>query len=221
MSLQIYTSRTDDGSMKPVHGDDAAVAQNRAIFLDQHDISPNNTTLLHLTYGGDDYTRYQTVDEELMGDGIVRDSTIEVDALVTTHLNHALFLPLADCIGAVIHDPAKNILMLSHLGRHNLEQLGGTKSVEYLVEKFAVDPANLTVWLSPAAGKDNYPLFSFENRGMHDIATEQLKAAGVLAQNISASTTNTTTDKDYFSHSQFLAGNRNTDGRFAVAAIMR
>lgn len=220
MSLQVYTSRKNDGSMKPVNGDDVVIAQNRSSFLNKYGISPDSTTLLHLTYGGDDYTRYLTVGDDLKGDGIVRDSTIEVDAIVTTSPDHALFLPLADCIGAVIHDPAKNILMLSHLGRHNLEQSGGTRSIEYLVREFGTDPTNLTVWLSPAAGQENYPLFSFNNRGMHEVATKQLLTAGILAQNITVSPEDTTTSKDYFSHSQFLAGNRETDGRFAVVAIM-
>ena len=221
MELHYIASTVDDGSMKPVDGDDAIVVQNRAAFLNNQGIRPDDTILLHLTYGGDNYTRYLVVDDALKGDGIVRDSTIEVDALVTTLPNHGLFLPLADCIGAVIHDPTKNILMLSHLGRHNLEQSGGTKSIEYLVEKFAIDPTDLTVWLSPAADKDNYPLFSFDNRSLHDVATEQLLAAGVSAQQISVSPVDTTIDKSYFSHSQFLAGNRDTDGRFAVVAIMR
>lgn len=221
MELFYSASTVRDGSMKPVNGDDEIVKENRRRFLEQNGIDMRETTLLHLTYGGDNYTRYITVDDSLFGDGMIRDSTIEVDALVTTDPGHALFLPLADCIGAVIHDPTKNILMLSHLGRHNLEQRGGTKSIEYLVEQFDVDPKDVTVWLSPAAGQQNYPLFSFDNRGMHDVATEQLAAAGVPKGNITQSPSDTTTDADYFSHSQFLKGNKETDGRFAVVAMIR
>lgn len=221
MELIYFASTVSDGSMKPVNGDGADVRANRKRFLDSKGIDINQSTLLHLTYGGENYTRYLTVDGGLLGDGIVRESTIEVDALVTTDPNHALFLPLADCIGAVIHDPVKNVLMLSHLGRHNLEQQGGAKSIRYLVEKFAVDPKDMTVWLSPAAGQQNYPLFSLDNRGMHDVATEQLIRAGVPESNITRSSSDTTTDDKYFSHSQFLKGNRETDGRFAVVAMMR
>lgn len=220
MTVAIYTSQVSDGSMKPASNDEATVMRNRTKFLQTHTIDPDATTLLHLTYGGDNYTRYLSLDDGMKGNGITRDSSIEVDALVVTKPGHALFLPLADCIGAVINDETSGVLMISHLGRHNLEQNGGTKSVDYLVKNHGVHPENLTVWLSPAAGKDNYPLFSFDNRSMHDVATEQLTAAGVPAERISISSVDTTTDLDYFSHSQFLAGNRETDGRFAVVALM-
>ena len=204
--------------MKSIHeGDASAVNQARTRFLESHHIAPDDTTLVRLTYGRDDYCTYRTVSSHDKGDGITRPSTIIADALVTTEPNHALFLPLADCIGAVIHDPTQNILMLSHLGRHNLEQLGGTKSIEYLVEQFACLPENLTVWLSPAAGAKNYPLFAFNNHSLHDVAYEQLQAAGIRTETINISPVDTTIDTNYFSHSEFIKGNRPTDGRFAVA----
>lgn len=110
--------------------------------------------------------------------------------------------------------------MLSHLGRHNLEQYGGTKCVDYLVREFGADPKNLTVWLSPAAGKENYPLYSFDNRGLHDVAIAQLNKAGVPLGNIVASPIDTAIDQNYYSHSQFKSGKRSADGRFAIVAIM-
>lgn len=199
----------------------ATVLPARTAFLAQQSIDPEDTTLVHLTYETTDFCRYSTVDNTHKGDGITRHPSFEVDALVTTTPGHALFLPLADCIAAVIHDPTQNILMVSHLGRHNLEQAGGTKSVEYLVATHGCDPNNLTVWLSPAAGSGNYPLFGFDNRSLHSVAAEQLMAAGVLHDSIEVSPIDTTTDTHYFSHSQFLAGNRATDGRHAVVAVLR
>lgn len=111
--------------------------------------------------------------------------------------------------------------MVSHLGRHNLEQFGGTKSVEYLISMHDCDPQKLAVWLSPAADKDSYPLYAFDNRSLHDVATEQLVEGGILPENITASPIDVATDKHYFSHSQFLKGNRETDGRHAVVAVLR
>lgn len=207
--------------MKSVNMNYSSVLPTREQFLHSHDISPLDTTLVQLTYEGADYCRYQTVSKNDKGDGITRQATTVADALITREKNHALFLPLADCIGAVIHDPVKDILMLSHLGRHNLEQLGGNKSVEYLVNEHGVNPANLTAWLSPAAGKDNYPLFAFENRSMHDVAIEQLCSRGIVEQNITSSDIDTTKDSDYFSHSQFLKNNLTDDGRFAIVAVMQ
>lgn len=221
MQAFISASRVADGSMKPVANDVHVVQNNRTLFLAKNDIAPEATTLLRLEYGGNDYCRYLSLDESYQGDGIIRESTVDVDALVVTQPHHALLLPLADCIGVVLHDPTTNTLMLSHLGRHNIEQMGGTKSVEYLVSKHEVDTANLRVWLSPAAGKNAYPLHAFNNKGLHEVAIEQLLAAGVSLTNIVVSPIDTTKDKDYFSHSEFLKGNGSTDGRFCVVAAMR
>lgn len=221
MQVFISASRVSDGSMKPAFNDVQIVQNNRTLFLAKNDIAPENTTLLRLEYGGDDYCRYLSLDESNQGNGITRESTVDVDALVVTRPHHALLLPLADCIGAVLHDPTTNTLMLSHLGRHNIEQMGGTKSVEYLASRYKVNPADLHVWLSPAAGKDAYPLHAFNNKGLHEVAIEQLLAAGVPRTNIDTSPIDTTKDRDYFSHSEFLKGNRPTDGRFCVIAVMR
>jgi copper oxidase (laccase) domain-containing protein len=220
MNLAYFCSNVSDGSMKSLNGDQAAARHNRVAFLEKNGIDPAETTLHTLSYGGENYCRYVTLNDKSKGDGILRDSTIDADAVVVTQPNHAILLPLADCIAAVIHDPTKNILMMSHLGRHNLERFGGTKCIEYLVANYSVNPADLTVWLSPAAGKENYPLYAFENRSLHDVATEQLIVAGVVKENITASPIDSSTDQNYFSHSQFLKGNQDTDGRFAVVAVL-
>lgn len=221
MTLTILCSAQRDGSMKTQATDQSAdTSYNRRVFLAQNGITMDQTTLVRIVYEGTDYCRYKTVDDSDKGDGMTRDSGFISDAMVVTRPGHALFLPLADCIGAVIHDPVENILMLSHLGRHNLEQFGGTKSIEYLINEHGVIPTNLTAWLSPAADKDLYPLYAFDNRSLHDVATEQFLAAGVTLEHIESSPINSAADKAYYSHSQFLKGNRPNDGRFAVVAIL-
>lgn len=207
--------------MKSLDGNHATARRNRAEFIKKCGLNPEAVTLHTLSYGGDDYCRYMELTEQTKGDGILRESTVDADAVIVKEPNHAILLPLADCVGAVIHDPTKNILMVSHLGRHNLEQFGGTKCIQYLLDKFDVNPHDLSVWLSPAAGKKNYPLYAFDNRSLHDVATEQLLAAGVVKESVETSPVDSSTDPDYFSHSQFLKGNRDTDGRFAIVAVMR
>lgn len=220
--LKIFASTVADGSMKPLNKEDVLrTTQAREKFLQSNDIEPSNTTCVHLEYDGDDYCRYQTVDGSFKGDGITHPSSVIVDGLVVTEPGHALFLPLADCIGVVLQDPTKQLLMVSHLGRHNLEQFGGIKSVEYLIENHGTNPKNLTVWLSPAAGVDNYPLFGFENRSLHDVAVEQFLKAGVSNENITSSPIDTTKDTTFYSHSEFLKANRQEDGRFAIVAVLR
>lgn len=206
--------------MKSLNGNQSAARQNRIAFLQRHHINPEDTTLHTLSYGGNDFNRYLTLDNTAKGDGILRNSTVDADAVVVTKSNHAILLPLGDCVGAVIHDPTKNILMISHLGRHNLEQYGGTKCIQYLINNYGVNPSMLIVQLSPAAGGKNYPLHAFNNRSMHDVTTEQLVAAGVSTENIAPSTIDTTAHADYYSHSEYLKGNRDKDGRFAIVAVM-
>lgn len=206
--------------MKSLNGNQSAARQNRIAFLQRHHINPEDTTLHTLSYGGNNYRRYLTLDSTTKGDGIIRNSTIDADAVVVAEPNHAVLLPLGDCVGAVIHDPTQNILMISHLGRHNLEQYGGTKCIQYLIDQYKVDPSTLIVQLSPAAGGENYPLRAFNDRSMYDVTTEQLTTAGVLTENILTSSTDTTTHSDYYSHSEYLRGNRDKDGRFAIVAVM-
>ena len=221
MPLTILTSARTDGSMKSTNPDEQSqIDQNRKIFLEKNGINPNDTTLVRLDYETNDYCRYICVDDTEKGDGIVSESTILSDALIVANPNHALLLPLADCIGAVIYDQNTHILMLAHLGRHNLEQFGGTKCIEYLVNQFDIKPDQLTVWLSPAAGKSTYPLFAFNNRGLHEVAIEQLIAAGIDADKITISPIDSSTDDKYYSHSNFLHGKQNDDGRFAVIAYL-
>lgn len=214
-------STVTDGSMKSPDHDFTTVLPARTAFLQKNSIDPHNTTLVQVTYETDDFCRYATLTNQEKGDGIICDATTQADALVVTTPGHALFLPLADCIGAVIHDPTQSIMMVSHLGRQNLEQLGGTKCIDYLVDKHGVDPQNLTVWLSPAAGQDFYPLYAFDNRSLHDVAIEQLLDAGIVHDNITVSPIDSAADNNYFSHSRYLKGDRQTDGRHAVVAVLR
>lgn len=220
MQIKIYVSTQADGSMKNDGDRYTDVLDNREKFLKKHAIKIEDTTKVSVTFKENDYKRYKTVGPEAKGDGMNRQQEIISDALVVIKPGHALFLPLADCVGAVIYDQEKGIMMVSHLGRHSIEQNGGTKSVEYLVSNHAINPKDLKVWLSPAAGAQNYPLFSFNSQGLHQVAVNQLLSAGVLLENIDASPIDTTKDDRYYSHSQYLLGNRQTDGRFAIVAMM-
>jgi hypothetical protein len=219
-STLLAMSTVADGSMSkavPAHERD----ENRKRFLKKHGCTLERTALVHLTYAAHTYRRYMTIDEAFGGHGLVSYPTIEVDALFTTSRELALFLPVADCVAAVLYDPENAVLGLSHLGRHNLLQQGGTASITYMTEEFGTDPTIVQVWLGPAAGAGNYPLFDFDGRSLHDVSTEQLLAAGVKSVNIRIDSRDTTTDGSLFSHSQFLKGKQAIDGRQAVVCMMR
>lgn len=222
-SIVAGISSVDDGNMRFAFGDEEETRQNRLRFLQQLDVDPTQATLLQVSYEDTtDFTRYRIVDDVNQGEGMLAPvSDLHADALVVTRPDHAIFLPLADCIGAVIYDAQSKIMMVSHLGRHSVEQDGAYKSIRYLVEEFGSVPTDLKIWLSPSVGSDSYPLRAFHNRSLQDVACEQFERAGVGLEQIETSGIDTAEDDNYFSHSEYLAGNQMTDGRFAIVAMMR
>lgn len=197
------------------------IRANRRSLLAMIEQPLEKAVLVKLEYTGDNYRRFTTVSARHAGDGITKQTSIDSDALFTRETDLALLLPIADCIGAVVHDPVNGVLGLAHLGRHNLVQYGGTGIIEYMTREFGTEPSTVSVWMSPAAGQANYPLYDFERRSMHEVAVEQLRAAGVDESLVTIDRRDTTTDVSLFSHSQFLNGNRPHDGRQAIACVMQ
>ena len=216
----IAISSQSDGSMSKAVDDDQR-RTNRQQFLGSNGLTLEQSVLVHLKYEGDNYCRYHEVSAEQAGDGITSNPSIVADALFTRSEDLALFLPVADCVGAVLYDQLKHVLGLAHFGRHNLVQYGGTKVIEFMSEKFGSKPSDIKVWLSPAAGRENYPMHDFNDKGLVEVTTEQLAAAGVPMGNVDIDERDTTKYQSFFSHSEFLKGNRKTDGRQAVVAQMR
>lgn len=215
MKLVVGVSTVSDGSMS---ARDESALDNRTRFLAEHSIRPSDAVLVHLVYEGDDYCRYDEVSANDRGEGMTRPTSRTNDALFTRVPGVALFLPLADCVGVVLFDEKQQILGVSHMGRHNLEQFGARRSIEYMQKQFNSKPADITAYLSPAAGRSNYPLYVFENRSLHDVTCEQLIEAGILPRHIKTAEEDTTKHPEYFSHSEFLKGKQLTDGRHALVA---
>lgn len=226
-NVLVSISRTKDGSMLDRHNPtNPDVIKNREKYLENLNIAMSQTTRLHTNMlnratveHDDNYCRYRSVTENDKGRGMY-ENDIVADALVTTDSNHAFILPLADCVGAVFFDPDHHVLMLSHLGRHSLEQNGAVKSVEYLRDNFKSDPAKLKVWLTPAPSKATYPIWALDNKGMKEVTFEQLETAGISAENIIDDPAETDKDPTYFSYSEFLKGNRKEDGDHMIVAMM-
>lgn len=219
-SLLITVSDASEGSMSVGVADDVRL-RNRTALLGRLGLAPEQAILVHLKYEGGDYRRYFTVSSQVAGDGIITPSSITADALFTTDKNLALLLPIADCIAAVLYDRTREVVGLAHLGRHNLMQNGGTEVVRYMTETFGSTAGGITIYLGPAAGRERYPLFDFNNRSLLEVAREQLLEAGILPGNIRVDGRDTTLDTGLFSHSEFLKGNRAIDGRQAVVVAMR
>ncbi len=222
MTVQVHFSIVADGSMyNRKDMSDPAVIANRRAFLGSHGVTLENTTRLAFTYQGEEapYNRYLTLDASLYGTGMTGEGE-PADAIVTTEPGKVLFLPVADCIAAVIYDPVNNVLMLTHLGRHSLEQGGALASVAYLATNFGSAPYELRIWMSAAAGKENYPIWKRDNQGLKEAALEEFRMAGILLEHIIDNPADTTTDHSYYSYSEFLKGNRSEDGDHCVIAWM-
>lgn len=219
--IAAVSSRTD-GNMSFNYGDRVKTLSHRMAFLDMIGISIEHTTLVQVTYGeAKNFARYKVITDDYKAEGMAWPvSDTIADALVVTQPGHGLFLPLADCAGLIIHDPVKDILMVSHVGRHSAEIDGARRSIEYLKNELNCEPKNLRVWVSPAVGKATYPLHARDGKSLHEVIREQLLDAGVIRENTQFSNIDTATTRDYFSHSQFLAGHRDSDGRFAIVAMM-
>ncbi len=219
-NIRVAISTVQNGGMyTPENQEDAKVIENRSEWLAGQGVSIDNATRVHITYDGDDFCRYRIVDATSKGEGMKTDGVV-ADAIVTTTPGQALFLPVADCVATTLFDEEHGVLMLSHLGRHSLEQQGGVKSVEFLIKHFKTNPEQLKVWLGPAPNKEVYPIFKLDGHGMKEVAFDQLQKAGVKLKNITDNPADTATDDNYYSHSEFLKGNKPTDGRFAMIAVI-
>jgi len=221
MPLVVAQSDMSDGNMYNRHDMfDQSVIDNRTAFLAAHTIDMRQTTRLKVMFDRQDFCIYSEIDETTKGHGMQDDECIITDALITTHPNHALFLPVADCVGASIYDPDHQVLALAHLGRHSLEQDGASKIIMHLVRHYGSDPSRLHVQLTPAAGKDIYKIWALANMGMKEATLAQLAAAGITPANITDNAVETTSSRNHYSYSEFLKGNRDEDGDHAIVAMM-
>lgn len=223
MNPIVAISTVDDGSMyNRDNHNDPQVIFHREAFLETHGIELLQTTRLAITYNFDlnDFCQYKTIDADTKGNGMQANDPIIADALFVTDSTHALFLPVADCVGAVFYDSNHHVLGLAHLGRHSLEQNGGQKVINYMKRQFKSEPHLIKVWLTPAPSKEAYPIWALDNQGMKQTTFEQLLSAGILNKNITDNSVETDKDSHYYSYSEFLKGQLNKDGDYAIVAMM-
>lgn len=225
-TLLVAISTVQNGNMYNRHDPlDPDVIENRRRYLSERGIDFNRTTRVNVSGGvritehhETNWCRYVDVDNTLIGKGMTDGHIVFADALVTNKPNVALFLPVADCVGTVLYDPVKQVVMVSHLGRHSLEQNGGVMSVQYLIDHYQSRPEDIKVWLTPAPNKEAFPIWALDGKGMKEATFEQLAAAGIRAENITDNPADTVTDLNYYSYSEFLKGNRPVDGDYAIVA---
>ncbi len=212
-NVVVGVSSVADGSMKD--GEDLLAPdaiRSRETFLAKLAMDSAQAATFYADFTTDDYCQYAEAKPGLMPG---------LDGVSTTKAGRPILLPLADCVGTVLYDPAHHALMVAHLGRHSTEQFGGAKVVEYMAAHYNSRPSDLLVWLGPSPNSMDYPLRAFDNGSFVDVLTEQLTSAGVAPEHIEVSQVDTATNSNYYSHSQYLRGRQPTDGRYAIAAILR
>lgn len=218
--IHIALSTVKDGSMlNRENYDDAEVQAHRATFFTNHGLQQEQAVAVNVQYSDElSYKNYRGVTIADQNGGMDYHTVPIADALVTTEPGVVLFLPLADCVGVVLYDPIHRVVMLSHLGRHSLEVQSGMESVRYLEQQYETDPSTLQVWLTPAPSKTSYSIWKLNGQGMKEATFSQLLSAGVNADNITDHPSETDHDEQFYSHSEFLAGRRSDDGRYAIIA---
>lgn len=212
--IRVGLSDKTDGNMKVIDPDDMVQTElSRQRFLGAMGLNNKSTYFVRVSFDTDDFCQFMEADEEnglWLGGKVKR-----CDGLLTTRKGVGLFLPLADCLGMVLYDKRNAAIMVVHCGRHTVLQDGAYKAVQYMMEAAGTKPEDVLAWLSPSAGKGNYPIYDLGGISLQEAVIEQLMRAGVDEMNTQMSDVDTTTHEHYFSHSQ---GDKRD--RFAIVAVI-
>ncbi|HTK39523.1 MAG TPA: laccase domain-containing protein [Patescibacteria group bacterium] len=229
-SIRVGVSSRQDGTMLDKTREERhheSIVANRRAFCDELGIAYERCVYQIIRY--DTGLTYDSIAE------VDRPDTdgVWADVLYTEQSGLGLFLPVADCLAVVVHDPARDAIALAHIGRHASIAKTITKAIEFFVSRGS-NASDLVVWSAPSVGKQSYRMDYFDHTndpdwqpfvdtrsdGLYlDLSgyNRQLAiASGVDPAHIFLSNTDTATDENYFSHSQ-----GDTNGRFAVAVMMR
>lgn len=222
---------------------DEVVIENRKRFLAASGLAIDALTLVRVKYHDEaTYDLIRVADQSWRGAGAFsHDKVLPADCLVTTTPGVALFLPIADCVGTVVHDPRQGVLALAHLGRHSSVAKVPTKLVTFLEQQYQSKPEDLIVWMAPSIKGQHYLLeradfaaddpdwrgFCQEAEGgflldLQGYNTQLFSKSGVPKQAVHVSPVNTATDREYWSHyTERTIKGRNAPPRFAVVCALR
>lgn len=229
----VNVSSKDDGTVldRALGVHHPSIVSNRTRFCDACGVSYGDVVYQRIRY--EDTQSYDTMIEVGENDTCKHIDEVPADGLFTREPGVGMLLPIADCVGTVVYDPAKHFLALLHLGRHSTFAGLQDRAIDYFVAQGS-DPADLVIWMAPSVQKSHYPLTYFDHAddlgwqgfydaggGLYYLDMQGYNRArfidkGVRPENITISPVNTATDEGYFSHSQ-----GDTTGRFAVLAMMR
>lgn len=213
--VEVGISDINDGKMRFFDGNENEIMGNQAKLGELIGLENTRIARIRTIYGGrDSFTDYKEITEENLAEYAINnpESVIPIsDGLVTKCSGIGILLPLADCLGAVVYDTRQGFLGILHAGRHNIEQYGPRKYIEFLKENYGSQPEELKIYCSPYA--INYQIEALSNMTMTEAAMRQFFETGILPENIIDDRVDTVTDANYPSNS---AGD--IDKRFAIVA---
>lgn len=243
--LQAAVSSSTDGNqglrVRGAAETDDDIRHNRRRFLARNGAAVAQTALVYVTYDeGRNFQTIRVVSDEDLGRGLLDPGKADVaDGLITNRTDVALYLPLADCNGAILHDEVSQAFGVFHLGRHSTIRDTARYAVERMQATFGTKPENIKAWISPGIGRDSYPMQRVPGPGHFDFATDArwqdfrridgdtvfidlagynahgFTEAGVLPHNIEVSTVDTAQSSEYPSH------NKGDTSRFAILAMQK
>ena len=76
-----------------------------------------------------------------------------VDALITNQPNIALALNFADCVPIILYDPIQKVVAIAHAGWRGTAAKIASKTVEKMIENFAVKPQDIIALIGPCISK--------------------------------------------------------------------
>lgn len=198
----------------------AEVEENRRRFLSTTGLTTDTIALVNIRYGVDyTYDVIETITSRAETTNLHRFKLQASDCIITNQPKVTLFLPVADCVATVVHDPVHNVIALAHLGRHSSVAKLANKLVERLEKDFRSKPEDLIIWMSPAIKPPHYTIeradFAANNSDWDKYCVKTDSGysldlqgynrqlfinSGVLDKNIHISDVDTATDENYWSH---------------------
>lgn len=198
--VTIAISENQDGNMRFFDDNEQEIIQNQTRLGESIGLTNDNIARLKTVYNERKiFTEYFEITPENLEKYSIQNSEKNIptsDGLITKDPNIGLLLPLADCLGIVVFDGEN--LGLVHAGRHNVEQNGPKKFIEYFVKRFGSKPETIKAYFSPYSV--NYHIDKLD-KDLGEAATEQLKEAGVLSENIVNPQNDTVENENLPSHS--------------------
>ncbi|GAB1370880.1 peptidoglycan editing factor PgeF [Candidatus Kapaibacterium sp.] len=183
---------------------DDEIESNRCLLSEQINIKRRNFGFQKQTHS--DIIRYINSDNNVI---------FESDGIYTNEKGFFLSVSIADCAAVLIYDHVKQVVTAVHSGWRGTQQGIVPKALTELSKVYGSKPENLIVYISPAAGGENYevgydvaqyfPNSSRQishNRYLYDNKNEiilQLTECGVLSRNIEKSEICTIQDLNFHS----------------------